>query len=123
MNETIQEKVINKILGLENKQDSKSIDETFLNQKVMVRTYSAGVHFGTLVAKKEQSVILRDSRRVYYWSTAASLSQLSQEGDGNISDCKIAMTIPEIQLERAIEIIVMSEKAIQNLYGAKEWKV
>ena len=100
-----------------------NIDDTFAGQKVMVRTYSAGVHFGTLVAKQGQSVILKDSRRVYSWSGAATLSQLAQEGSKNLKDCKICMTIPQIQLDRVIETQPMSVLAIDILYGASAWKL
>lgn len=99
------------------------LDNRFIGRKVMVRTYSAGVHFGELIQKSGQQAILKDSRRVHYWVKAASLSQLSQEGSGDLSECRIAMTIPEILLDRVIEVIPMSDKAIKNLYGAKEWKV
>ena len=38
---------------------------------VMVRTYSAGVHFGYLKKREGKEVTLINSRRVWYWSGAA----------------------------------------------------
>ena len=101
---------------------NETINKSMIGKHVIVRTYSAGVHFGTLVDKVNQEAILKDSRRVYSWQKAASLSQLAMEGSGSIENCKIAMTVNEILLNRVIEIIPMTEMAINNLYGAKEWK-
>ena len=41
---------------------------------VIVRTYSAGVFAGELESKNGQEVVLRNARRIWYWSGAASLS-------------------------------------------------
>jgi hypothetical protein len=103
-------------------QTSKNLSERYCGKNVMVRTYSAGVHFGELVEKIGQEAILKNSRRVWYWAKACSLSQLAMEGSGNIDECKIAMPVNEILLDRVIEIIPMSEKAFNQLNGAKEWK-
>jgi hypothetical protein len=88
---------------------------------VMVRTYSAGVHFGYLKRRDGKEVELVNSRRVWYWSGACSLSQLATEGSKSIDECKIAVPI-DIVLTEAIEIIPMSADAVKNLYGAGEWK-
>lgn len=123
LSEETKQTLILSLLGLEEKSNQgSSIDQRFIGKKVMVRTYSAGVHFGTLNEKAGQQVILKDSRRVHYWTKAASLSQLSQEGSKDLSGCRIAMIIPEILLDRVIEVIPMSDRAIDNLYGADEWK-
>ena len=92
--------------------------EEVLGQVVMIRTYSAGVHYGELVgiesAANGYDVILKNCRRVYNWAGACSLSQLAIEGSKSISECKISITIPMILL-RAIEIIPMSDEAVDNL--------
>ena len=99
-----------------------SLHKHMLSKMVMVRTYSAGVHFGILEEKHEQEVILTDARRVWSWTKAATLSQLAMEGSGDIDGYKISMPVDQILLNRVIEVIPMSKKAIQNLSGAKEWK-
>jgi len=103
--------------------NTSKIDEMYYGKKVMVRTCSAGVHFGELFQKNKDQLVLKNSRRVYYWSKAATLSQLAMEGDGNIEDCKITMKVDEILLDGVIEVTPMTEKAVDILYGAKEWKV
>jgi len=88
----------------------------------MIRTYSAGVHFGYLKRHEGKEVELVNSRRIWSWSGACSLSQLAIDGSKDIDNCKIAMKVPSIILTEAIEIIPMSEKSMTNLYGAEVWK-
>lgn len=101
---------------------SENLNERYYGKNVMVRTYSAGVHFGELVEKIGQEAILKNSRRVWYWTKACSLSQLAMEGSGNIDECKIAMPVNEILLDQVIEIIPMTTLAFNQLSTAKEWK-
>ena len=93
---------------------------------VMIRTYSAGVHIGYLKAKEYTLsgivVQLVNTRRIYSWKGAASLSQLANEGSKQQSDCKITIEIPSNEMV-AIEIIEVSEIAFENLKGVAEWKM
>jgi len=89
---------------------------------VMVRTYSAGVHFGELVSREGKEVVLKDAHRVFYWTNACSLSQLAIQGSQNKNtDNKISMAVPEITLTEAIEIIPMTKESFDNL-TAVIWK-
>jgi hypothetical protein len=90
---------------------------------VMIRTYSAGVHYGYLKSREGKEAVLLNSTRVWYWSGAASLSQLATEGTSKPNDCKLSVEVPEIILTEAIEIIPMTDKAITNLNSVKKWKV
>lgn len=92
-------------------------------QLVMIRTYSAGVHYGYLKERNGKEVTLLNATRVWYWSGAASLSQLSQEGSTKPTECKFSIQVPEILLLEAIEIIPISEKALTNFNSIKKWKV
>jgi len=89
---------------------------------VMVRTYSAGVHFGKLISCKGKEVVLKNARRVWYWEGAATLSQLALDGTSKSDKCKMPCVVPFITLTEAIEIIPMTEKAAKSLYGVKVWK-
>jgi hypothetical protein len=42
---------------------------------VIVRTYSAGVHFGRLVARRGKEVDLADARRIWFWKGANTLNE------------------------------------------------
>ena len=90
---------------------------------VIVRTYSAGVFAGYLEKRNGMEVILRDVRRLWYWSGAASLSQLAVQGTNKISECKFAMEVPEIELTQAIEIIKATKVAQENIASVPIWKV
>ena len=97
--------------------------ESIENKKlVMVRTYSAGVHYGYLKKRVGKEVILQDARRVWYWKGAASLSQLAQEGTSDPNSCKFPCAVDEIVLTEAIEIISITSKAKESLDKVKEWK-
>lgn len=38
-----------------------------IGKEVIVRTYSAGVHFGTLESRNGKEVVLKDARRIWDW--------------------------------------------------------
>lgn len=89
---------------------------------VMIRTYSAGVHFGELVSREGKEVVLKNAHRVFYWTNACSLSQLAIQGSQNKNtENKISMAVPEIILTEAIEIIPMTKESFDNL-TAVIWK-
>lgn len=94
-----------------------------LDKYVIIRTYSAGVHFGILAEKNGKDVKLIKTRRIWYWSGAASLSQIAMDGVKYPEKCKFSVTIPEIVLTEAIEIIPCSKKAIKNILDVPEWKI
>jgi hypothetical protein len=89
---------------------------------VIVRTYSAGVHAGTLIYRKGKEVILKDSRRLWYWDGAASLSELAVRGVSKPGNCKFPAVVPEITLTEAIEIIPCSAEARKIIQEVPEWK-
>lgn len=96
-----------------------------VGKNVMIRTYSAGVHFGKLVHKEYTLagtvVILENARRIFSWSGANTLSDLSTVGSSEIDECKIAMPIKNIELI-SIEIIEMTDEAYENLTSSNYWK-
>ena len=92
-------------------------------KKCIVRTYSAGVHYGVLMERTGKEVVLLNSIRIWKWAGAASLSQLAIEGSQKPKDCKFAMAVPSILLTEAIEIIPCSEAAIRNIESVETWKI
>ncbi len=78
----------------------------------MVRTYSAGVFFGELKSREGKEVVLLNARRVWYWTGAASLSQLAQSGTSNPNGCKFPQAISEVILTEVIELIPVTEIAL-----------
>ena len=90
----------------------------------IIRSYASGVHFGEVSETRDTvhglSVTLKNSRRIHYWEGACSLSQVAMEG---IETGRVAMELPEIQVENVIEIIPMTAAAIDNLKNQPIWKV
>lgn len=79
---------------------------------VVVRTFSAGVHCGTLVKRDGQEVTLKDARRIWSWQGALSLHEVSQRG---ITAGKISIAVPDILLTQAIEVIGATRTAIYKI--------
>lgn len=88
---------------------------------VIVRTYSAGVFAGYLKEKDGQHAVVVNARRLWYWSGAASLSQLSQEGVKNPNECKFPMEVPSVELEQVIEVLPCSVKAQRSINDVEIW--
>lgn len=86
-----------------------SEDSPFLGKAVVVRTKSAGVHIGELVAKTGTNVLLSDAVRLWHWTKAFSLSEVATKGVGPSS--KIAVAVPLIELTEAIELLPVSAAA------------
>jgi hypothetical protein len=84
---------------------------------VIVRTYSAGVHFGYLVSRKDKEVHLTKSRRIWRWFGAWTLSEIATSGL-DVSKSQIAAPV-DITLTEAIEIIDCAPDAVKCLEAAK----
>ena len=93
-----------------------------IGKKVIIRGGRSGVEFGKLVAKNGSEVTLENARRIWYWSGAASLSQLAKDGTSNPNDCKFTVTVDSITILDAIEIIPCTDKAIKSIEEVSTWK-
>lgn len=83
---------------------------------VIVRTYSAGVHFGYLVSKEGREVTLTKSRRIWRWLGANTLSEIAMSG---LDSEKSRVAVPvDIVLPEAIEIIDCTDAAIKSIEAA-----
>lgn len=82
---------------------------------VVVRSGRAGVFAGNLKEREGQTVTLLNSRRIFYWDGAASLSQLSQEGVKKPQNCKFPCEIPEHTILEVIEILPCTEKSKKSI--------
>lgn len=101
-----------------NTEKRRDINKRFINKMVMIRTYDAGVHFGTLVDSEptdgnSYDVYLENNRRIYSWTGAFTLTELATQGSKR-TDSRISMVGAGISL-KAIEIIAMTDVAVKNL--------
>lgn len=98
-------------------------DETMddLEYKI-VRTYSAGVFAGFIESKEGQNVVLLKARRLWFWSGAATLSQLAIDGTSNPKECKFPEEVSRVELTQAIEILDVTKKAQKSIAGVVVWR-
>lgn len=93
-----------------------------LGDYIICRTYSAGVFAGTLKKREGREVTLKDARRLWYWSGAASLSELSIRGAKNPNMCKFPAPVAEVLLLEAIELLPCTAEAKKMIEECKEWR-
>lgn len=96
--------------------------ESNIGKKVIIRGNGSGVEFGTLVAQNGSEVTLENARRIWYWSGAASLSQLAKDGTANPNGCKFTVTVDSITILDTIEIIPCTDKSIKSIEEVNTWK-
>jgi hypothetical protein len=89
---------------------------------VIIRTQNAGVFAGYLKKKVDQEVVLKNARRLWYWSGAASLSQLATEGTSKPKDCKFPCEVSSVILNQVIEVIETTQKAKDSIASVAIWK-
>jgi hypothetical protein len=83
---------------------------------VVVRTYSAGVHVGELLARRGQEVDLVNARRIWSWKGANSLNEIANRGVG--AGSKVSEMVSANTLLQAIEILDVTPLARKNLEAA-----
>jgi hypothetical protein len=89
---------------------------------VIVRCYGAGVHAGELVSIKGEHVKLVNSRRIWRWEGAASLSELAVYGSTKPSACKIAVQLDRVDLLDAKEVDYCRPEGEKFLREVAPWR-
>ena len=97
-----------------------------IGKKVIIRSYGAGVFFGTLneaePTEDKWTVELLNCRRIWKWEGACSITQLAVDGTKEPNGCKFTLTEDSIVVSSVIEIHVCSEAAISSIESVKVWK-
>lgn len=101
-----------------NQNETKTENNPLIGQVCVVRTYSAGVHIGEVIRQDKEQVDLKNSRRLWKWQGAFTLSEVATKGVS--SESRIAVEIPFIRLTNAIEIIPCSKKALKTFEACNE---
>jgi hypothetical protein len=102
---------------------NKQVEKLNGMEYCIIRTYSAGVFAGYIDRKiKGKERTIYNSRRIWKWQGAASLSQLAIEGTSKPENCKFPCVEPEKDLLEVIEIIPITEKAKKSIESVKIWK-
>ncbi len=100
--------------------DMQDVKNKMLNTKVIIRSRSSGVHYGTLLAWSGDEVYLKDSRRLWRWSTGGTGISLSEIAIAGIDqkNSKVTAVLPELVVLGICEIIPAHGMAIATIEGA-----
>lgn len=88
---------------------------------VIVRTQSAGVFAGEQVEREGTEITLRNARRLWWWSGAASLSQLATTGTSDPAGCKFPAAVSKVILTEVIEIDTVSPEGRASIEAVPVW--
>lgn len=91
----------------------------YLNKKVLVRSFDAGVYFGTLVAVEGETCKLENVRNIWHWTGASCLLQIANDG---IAGDKVSPVVHSMILSRVCQAIPLTDNAIANLEAQPVWK-
>lgn len=82
---------------------------------MLIRTVNAGVHMGTVLAISQDGLVvdLSNSRRLWRWEGAFSLSEIANNGCAESS--RISEVVEFNQLSQVIEKLLCTPKAEANL--------
>jgi hypothetical protein len=98
----------------------------FYGKKVIIRSYGAGVFFGTLNEAEIQGdkliVELLNDRKLYYWDGACAVQEIADKGTLKTEECKFTVTVESQIISSVVEIIPCTEISIKVIEGVKEWK-
>lgn len=89
----------------------------------MIRGDRSGIFVGYLKSLNGKEAILLEARRIWYWTGAASISQLAIDGTNNPTNCKFPQAVSKIQITDAIEVLDVTDKAKKSIDSVKIWKV
>ena len=90
----------------------------FIGKYCICRCSAAGVHAGEVVSVDGDTVILRNSRRLWQWQARAGVA-LSGVAQNGLAGGKLDTPNPEIWLSGVCEIIPCSAKAREDIENAK----
>jgi len=95
------------------------------NKYVIIRSVQSGVHAGWLMSQNGDTVVLRDSRRLWRWVVAkmtgelTTLSEVAVHGiNSKDSRSRISVAVPEMTILGVCEIIPASETAQKSIEQA-----
>ena len=92
----------------------------FIGKKVLVRSYDAGVYFGTLEKVEGETVLMRTVRNIWRWNGATCLSQIANDG---IKGGRVSQEVGSMILNRVCQILPLGANAIKNLEEQPAWKI
>lgn len=104
------------------------MSSTSTNQPyVIVRGRNVGVHAGYLAEDERDRLVLRDARRIWHWSGAASLSGLAVHGTSRPQNCNFGAPVPRQELrgldsQGDYEVIHCTAEGQASIEGVALWR-
>lgn len=89
---------------------------------VIVRCDRSGVFAGYLKELNGTQGTILNARRLWYWSGAASLSQLAMEGVKKPSECKFPCEVDLILVTDVIEVLNVTPEAKKSIANVPVWQ-
>ncbi len=93
---------------------SKGLGYDLIGKFCIFRCTDAGVHCGVLHSRDGRQVLSKNSRRIWRWSGANTLSELSLTG-ADSSYTRISEPVESCLLTEVCEIILCSKSSKENL--------
>ena len=93
--------------------------KNIINHKCLVRSFDAGVYFGTVTNIDGETVRIENVRNIWRWEGASCLSQIANDG---IRGGKVSPVVGSMILHRCCQIIPCTDKAITNLEKQLVWQ-
>jgi hypothetical protein len=92
-------------------------EHPFVGKHVICRCYSAGVHAGILISQTGDQVVLKDSRRLWSWTSKSGVA-LSGLAVNGLKSGKVDTMVDTIALTGVIETIPTTSAAMVSINEA-----
>lgn len=98
--------------------------KNMVGKYVIVRADKAGVFFGKLkeVTEDGYSVVLEDTRKLWYWDGAAAVQEIAVHGVTRPDNCNFTVFVKEACVIGVCEIIPCTDEAIECIKNVKIWQ-
>lgn len=97
--------------------------ENIIGKKCIIRCNRAGVFFGKVASLEGQEAELHDVRRLWKWVGATDCLQLAAEGVKEPGQCMFTVSVSQLVVTDAIEVIPCRDEAVRSIEGVKVWKI
>lgn len=101
----------------------KEIYKDCIGKVCLVRSYDAGVYYGTVTDIEGETVRVENVRNIWRWRGANCLSDIADHGVGDKAYTRISINVGSIVLNRVCQIISMTDAAINNLNDIPSWTI
>ena len=93
-----------------------------MSEYYIVRGDRSGVFFGKIAERNGSEVRMQKVRKLWYWDGACAVEQLALDGVKKQDNCMFTVTVEEMTITDAIQIIPCTDAAQKSISGVAEWK-